>query len=542
MLWSAPVGAFLWTSLLILAALLAPALYAGSGYGPAVTTVQYDNTRRGWNQNEEMLTVDTVSPDTFGKLWTATLTGQIYSAPLYVSGVVIDGQPHNVVYVATEANLIYALDADNNGEQLWVNSSLGTPGSRSLQSCGNISPDIGITSTPVIDLDTGTLYAVGLTRQGVTQVFKMVAVDIATGQARLGWPVPIQPPATPTIDTRVTSQRGALLLANGLVYAGFGGLFGDCGPYHGWAVAANPNNPMGQQLYYRTPGTTTHRGSGIWAGGGMAADENYIYATTGNSFNAPGVDLSNAVLRLGFDLSFSGQPEDFFIPSNWRGLNATDSDLGSSTTLILPPQDGSNTPNMIFITGKAGVGHLLNRDNLGGVATGDGISREGIYSTLVFNGGSYSTAAYYEDPDQGPTVFLSGFGTQPVCPGAIIGVAAFSLGVQEDGSSFYDQRPLWCTPTIGISMSPLVTGVPGTTGIVWVVSINSNAALYAHNAATGDMLYNSNMVAGDALGNTRHSTNQRGNQYFTVIDGKVFIPTEPSRIVAYGLRNQERAK
>lgn len=519
----------------------AGALYAGLGYGPSMTTVQYDNARTGWNPYEVTLTPETVRPETFGKLWTATLSGQIYAAPLYVSGVVIDGEPRNVAYVATQDNYIYALDAET-GQSVWpMPYLLGMPGSRALLQCGNISPNIGITSTPVIDLEAGTLYAVGLTREDSTQVFKMAAVDLATGESRPGWPVTIMPPANLTIDTRVTGQRGALLLANGRVYVGFGGLYGDCGPYHGWVVGVDPSNPMpSAQIYYRTPGTPTHRGSGIWAGGGLAADEKYLYAPTGNSFMAPpgSVDYSNAVLRLTPDLSFSEQPEDYFIPSNWRILNGADADLGSSTPLLLPPQPESTTPNMIFITGKAGVGHLLNRDNLGGLGTGDGVNGEGIYSTRLY-GGAYSTAAYYEDPVNGPMIFLSGFGTHETC--RTRGTAALSLGVTEEGDSLY--RTLWCTPDINIAMSPLVTGAPGTTGVVWVVSIvEPNGVLYAFNAATGDPLYNSNMVAEDALGTTRHSATQRGNQHFAVAGGKVFVPTEPNRIVAYGLRPEARPK
>jgi hypothetical protein len=486
-----------------------------------VTTIQFNNQRLGWNFIEPMLTTDNVNSTSFGKKWTRTLDGQIYGTPLYVSGVMIGGQARNVVYVATENNLIYALDADNNGTPLWsMPYRLGTPargGFGGDLSCGNISPNLGITSTPVIDPDSGILYAVGLTRDGGLQ-YKMVALDITNGQPRSGWPVIIRPPVTPTIDPRVTSQRGALLFANGLVYAAFGGYFGDCGSYHGWVVAVDPSNPTaGVQLYYRTPGTGSHRGSGIWAAGGIAADDDgYIYASTGNSFAAPGVDQSNAVVRLNPDLSFSGQSTDYFMPTNWRALNSADADLGSSAPLLLPFLDGYTTPNMVFITGKAGIGHLLNRDDLGGVS-------DGVYSTRVYSG-AFSTAAFYYDDNLGPLIYLAGRGTQPAL--GTTGVAAFSVVDDGTRSSYV---PIWPTPSIGTTSSPFISNSPGQTGIMWVAT--TSGVLRAFNAATGDPLYASNQVAGDALG-----ASVRSFAHITVADGKVFVPTASNTVVAYGLR------
>lgn len=506
---------FLWTLMLTLGLSGIGSLYAQ--YGRSVTTVQYNNARTGWNQDETALTTANVNPSTFGKKWSVTLDGNIYGAPLYVSGVVIRGQARKVVYVATENNMIYALDADT-GAQLWDNPYfLGAPAQRSQLRCGNIQPNIGISSTPVIDLETGTLYAVGLTRATSPITYRMAAVDIATGASLPGWPVTIRPNTTPTIDPTVTSQRGALLLANGVVYAGFGGYYGDCGTYHGWVVGLDKTDPNAPQLYYRTPGTGLHRGSGIWAAGGLAADEyGYVYASTGNSFSAPlsGVDYSNAVLRLDPTLSFSEDPSDYFMPTDWRFLNSTDRDLGSSTPLLIPSQDGSTTPNMVFIMGKAGVGHLLNRDSLGGVG-GE------VFKSTAY-GSAFSTPAYYQDETIGPVVFLAGRGTQSRC-GISGGVAALGLYVDEAGNSYYD--PLYCVPG-QTSLSPVVTSGPGQSGILWVAA--SAGTLAAYNAATGDLLYTTS--GGDALGATRALL------HFTVVDGKVFIANVANALVSYGLR------
>jgi outer membrane protein assembly factor BamB len=523
-------------SSLLIAAVGATRLYAAD-FGRAMTTVQYDNAHTGWNQDETTLAPENVNPATFGKKWQVPLDGSIKAAPLYVSGVVINGQARDVVYVATARNLIYALDA-NTGESVWERPYfLDTPGlPENLQQvpCGDIGPVIGIVSTPVIELNqpkgSGTLYALGLTCQdtpcvlGSTQAFQMTAVDITTGESIAGWPVLISPDANIPIDTTVTSARGALLLANDKVYAPFGGYCFDFGSYHGWVVGVDKTAPTAQ-VAYRTPGTTSHRGSGIWASGGIAGDETgNIYPSTGNSFAAPGLDYSNAVLRLASDLSFSESPSDFFIPSNWEDLNRTDSDLGSSTPLLLPRQEESRTPNMIFVTGKKGVGHLIDRDNLGGVATGDGEIGEGIYSTKVFDS-AFTTAAYYQDPDNGPFIFLAGRGTQPNC-GTSSGVAALALDLDSEGNSSY--HIAWCTPSMTTAMSPVVTSSPGQTGILWVVA--RQGGLFAFNAATGELLYSSESVAGDELGSTPNFL------HFTVIDGRVFVANAADNLVSYGLR------
>ncbi len=489
----------------------------------AVTTVQYNDARTGWNPDETALMVERVNPSRFGKQWTATLDGHIYAAPLYVGGVMVEGQWRNAVYVATENNLIYAVDAET-GAALWQPYFLGIPGSRDLLDCGSISPNIGITSTPVIDLDTGTLYAVGLVREGDSQLFRMAAVDIATGLSRSGWPVTIRPPASP--DTRVTSNRGALLLANGRVYIPFGGYAGDCGRYHGWVVSLDKSNPMAPPLYWRTLGTDDHRGSGIWAPGGLAADESgQIYAATGNSFAAPALDYSNGVLRLAANLSFSGQPRDFFVPSNWSNLNDMDLDLGSSAPMLLPIQPGWRTPKLIFIAGKYGVGHLLDREHLGGVGRGNGIVGEGVFSFRIYEQ-VLSSGVYYNALGVLPLIFVAGRGTQPVC-GTEDGVAALRLGVTEEGDPFF--YPLWCTPSsVGVTMPPVVTSAPGQIGVLWVVSVRG--VLYAFNTVTGELLYDSARVPGDALGPTRSLS------HFTVIDGKVFVANADNQLVAYGLR------
>lgn len=530
--------ALLWILSLGTVAVITDALYAQ--YDRAVTTAQYDNARTGWNRDETTLTVDNVNPDMFGKKWTAPLDGQIYGAPLYVSGVVIGGQSRKVVYVATENNMIYALDAET-GSPRWSSPYfLGTPGLAVNLTCPSISPNVGITGTMTIDLETDTLYAVGLTCQdtpcaaGSRQIYKMAALDLATGESRVGWPVTIDPVTDPRLNTQATLTRGALLLANGRVYVPFGGNSCDSGPYHGWVIGLDKVDPKAPPIFYRALGDDVHRGIPIWTYGGVAADaDGNIYAATGNSFNAPGVDYSNAVIRLTPDLAFSGDTKDFFMPSNWVNLNTRDWDLGSSTAVLLPSQEGSKTPNLIFVAGKYGVGHLIDRDNMGGVAGGDGVRGEGVYSGPVFTqptlpaaGAVFASAVYYEDPERGPMMFLAGRNTQPDF-GVSSTVLAMGLTVDDLGNSAYE--PLWVTPNLTTPMTPVVTSASGEVGILWTVG-RTRGALSAFNASTGDLLYDTSMVPGDELGVTRNFL------HFTAIDGKVFVANAQDQLVAYGLR------
>lgn len=501
-------------------------------YGQTMTTLQYSNTRMGWNKNESALNINNVNRAGFGKRWTAALEGEIFAAPLYVNGVIIGGQPRKAVYVATESNFIYALDADT-GQFLWPAPYyfLDTPSPEAIlpEGCGSLGPKIGITSTPVIDLQTGTLYAVGLTFQGDRPVYKMAAVDISTGRSQPGWPVIVDPPVQPRLDPRVNSNRGALVLANGIVYVPFGAYSNDCGGYHGWVVGVNTSNPTAPQMYYRTPGEAREdgpHGGGIWASGGLAADANgQIYAATGNSFLARELDYSNAVLRLGRDLSFSANARDFFTPSNWVELNNLDLDLGSSAPMLLPPQTGANTPNLIFVAGKGGIGHLINRDNLGGVARGDGVNREGVYSAKIYEYVT-STAAYYEDPRGNPFIFVGGLERQADC-GIESGVVALALHQDAQGAMSFTRA--WCSPSMSFAFSPVVTSAPGQTGILWAVD-GGNGILYAMNADTGAVIYTSEQSPGDHLGRTNPFL------HFTVMEGKVFVANAQSEIVAYGLR------
>ena len=270
------------------------------------------------------------------RLWSAPVDAAVYAEPLVVDGKVI---------VATENDSVYAFDAAT-GSRLWA-VHLGTPVAGNSLPCGDIDPS-GITSTPVADAHSGVLYTV-VFRSGFTHV--LVALDLRSGAVR--WQRPIDPPGeTP----RTEQQRAALALAGGRVYVSYGGLYGDCGRYHGWVLGAPVSSPTGPIASYRVP---TENEGAIWAPSGPAIDPaGDLYVATGNG-NSSSFDHGNAVIRLTPQL----QEVSYFAPPNAGALNVTDQDLGSTGPVLLP---GSRA----FIVGKSGVAYLLNADDLGGIGTG----------------------------------------------------------------------------------------------------------------------------------------------------------------------------
>jgi outer membrane protein assembly factor BamB len=281
---------------------------------------------------------DTPDPHQLTRAWSMDLDGSVYAEPLVVGGMVI---------VATEANTLYALDA-RTGEVHW-HTNVGTPVSRDDLPCGNISP-LGITGTPVYDPATRLVFAVAeLSGANGAVGHTLVGVDVATGQVRMR-----RSADPPGIDPRTHQQRAALALAGNLVYVAYGGLFGDCGKYHGLVVASRTDG-QGALLSYQVP---TTREGGIWATPGPVFDPSgSLYVSVGNGEATSGKwDHTDSVLRLSPQL----QLQDGFAPTSWPEDNARDADLGSMAPVLLA--DG-----WIVAAGKSGQGYLLRADHLGGV-------------------------------------------------------------------------------------------------------------------------------------------------------------------------------
>ena len=343
-----------------------------------VLTQHNDNARSGLNANETLLTPANVTVSKFGRLFTHAVDGIIVGQPLYASNVLMnDGQIHNVVYVATQHNTVYAFDADStqssNASPLWSVSlnDGGTPDPISDYGCtGTHYTEIGIMSTPVIDPGKTTLYVVAKTLTGSVRNFSLHALDITTGNELLGGPVIISGTAPSTngrgtFNPIIQMQRPALLLQNGVVYIGFGGNGCDVYAYNGWLFAYDSQTLQQQFAFLVTP--SGKQGS-IWQGGsGPAADaDGYIYLATANGdYDGPqgSNDFSNSVLKMGWN-GTALNVLDFFTPYNQLQLQQLDLDLGSSGPLVLPDQPGLY-PHSLVVGGKEGTLYLLNRDEMG---------------------------------------------------------------------------------------------------------------------------------------------------------------------------------
>ena len=354
-----------------------------------VLTRNYNNQRTGANLSETVLNTSNVNASQFGKLYLLPVDDQVYAGILYVSNLSIAGGTHNVIFVETTNNTVYAFDADTFGDPLWQRNFNGdgrpTHNNEVGQACGSYRDfvgngdtgtvaNIGIVGTPVIDGDTNTMYFVSRTVEGTDTVHRLNAIDITTGDDRDGSPQIIQAsvPGTGagTDGTNVAfnpitaNQRPGVALSGDVVYIGWSS-FCDTGPYHGWFMAYDKNSLAQIAAYNDTPNGSN---GGIWhSGAAPAFDANgNVYLGTGNgSFNPANQTEGGGFGQTLLKFSPSLARLDFFTPSNFNMLNNADWDFGSQGPVMLP---GTN----LFVTGgKEGKLYLLNTQNLGGFVTGD---------------------------------------------------------------------------------------------------------------------------------------------------------------------------
>src|SRR5437879_4355787 len=287
-----------------------------------------------------------------------TISGNVYAQPLYIENGPGGAE---MIIVVTESNNVYALNAFS-GAVIWQRN-VGPPVTSGLP-CGNISP-LGITGTPVVDLASRSLFFDAMI-DGATKKHFTYSLNVDTGATNPGWPVDVNATATyngMTFTSLIQEERGGLALVNGIVYVSYSGYNGDCGTYHGWVVGVPINNPSNVGAW-----ATTAIGGGIWGHGGVASDGTNMFVVTGNTFNTGGVwSGGEAIIRLQAGPVWSGQPTDYWTPTNWFSLDGTDSDLGGcSATLVDVP--GATPSQLVLALGKDGKGYLLNRNNLGGIA------------------------------------------------------------------------------------------------------------------------------------------------------------------------------
>ena len=520
-----------------------------------VTTQHNDIYRTGANTNETMLTPRNVNPGQFGKLFSQTVDGLIVAQPLYMSNVNIPGAgKHNVVYVVTEGDSVYAFDADSNGgsnaQPLWHASMLtaahgaaaGATTVPSSYTSTDITPQYGITGTPVINPSTNTIYLVSFTLEDDAFVLRLHALDITTGAEKFGGPVSLQA-SVPGIgsgssggvlkfDPHWSNQRPGLLLLNGTVYVATAA-HGDNGPWHGWLFAYNASTLKQISVFCASPNGT---GSGIWMSGiGLAADalnvnnatpNGRLFLATGNGdFNAKppyqsGMDFGDSILRL--DLTGSGKLsiDDAFTPFNQASLDASDGDLGSGGVMVLPDQPGAH-PHLMIQVGKDGVIHVVDRDSLGGYNKTDRIVQE------LPNGATGST---WGPGIWGGPAYWNG---NVYFPGRNAPLKAYSLANGALSTNATSQAA-----PADYSATPSVSANGNTDGIVWMQQYNGTrtAILEAYDASDlSNLLYTTSMnLSRDDPGNPQRFP------LVTIANGKVYVRTEiwgspGGKLSVYGL-------
>ena len=474
-----------------------------------VLTYHNDNTRQGANLSESILTPENVNQNSFGKLFSYDVDGYVYAQPLYVSGLNIPDQgAHNVVFVATEHNSVYAFDADSNaganGGLLWqVNLGTSVPSANPNFPFAAIKPEVGITGTPVIDLGSQTMYVDAFTWDGNNFFHYIHALNIADGSERPFSPVLVQAsiPGKGTGSVKgVLSfqavqelQRCALTLAGGVLYVSYAGYTdtAQTDPFHGWVLGYNASNLqlLPNSVFCTTPnGTVAQFGpiageAGIWmSGGGPAFDGANLYLSTGDgNFNAfpgsNGTEYGSSILNLSTAAGLS--VADYFTANNQAYLQDNDLDLGSGGVMLLPDQPGPN-PRLLVAAGKTSSAYLINRDQF--TTDNKHIGTNGVdhvVQIMPLGGGAFDTPAYFD--------------------GRIF------FGAAKDVLRYYVLSNGIMIPDLPNSFGTRKFGFPGTTpsisangnqdAILWAIQNAQPALLVAYNATNlTTELYNSSQA------------------------------------------------
>lgn len=514
---------------------------------PNVTVLTYHNDvgRTGLNPNETILTTANVNPTTFGQLGTLQVTGFVDAEPLYVPNLTIGGATHNVVYVATEHDMLYAFDADNPGPALWQISLIpNTEATSDDRGCGQVTPEIGITSTPVIDLNTGpngTIFVVSMSKDGSGDYHQRLhAIDLVTHAELEGGPTEVAATypgtgtgssgGTQTFNPGSYEERASLLLLNGTIYTAWTSHC-DAPNYTSWVIAYNESTLLRASVLNLTANGTTQHGQegGIWmAGSGLSADASgFIYLLVGNgtfdtTLNANGFpnagDYGNSFMKLSMSGSTSSVA-DYFAMNNGSGTaeseSSGDTDLGSGGAMVLPDlTDGSgNTRHIAVGAGKDSNLYVVDRDNMGKFTAND----SGIYQELdgALSGGVWSAPAYFNG-----TVYYGSNGNHLLA----FPVASARLAASPSSSSAHSYGYPGTTPSVSSNGA--------TNGIVWTLEAGSTGTLRAYDATNlATQLYSS------STNSSRDSFADNSNDKFVtpmIANGKVYVGT-PNAVVVFGL-------
>jgi len=510
--------------------------YAAAPANTAVTSYKEDNTHSGNHATETILNTSNVKQTTFGKRVSYPVDGQVYAQPLFLPNLSIGGAGHNVAFVATEHDSVYAFDADQTTATapLWRTSFINPPAvvspSNTDVSCNDMVPENGLSGTPVIDPATGTLYVVALTKEGNDLVYRLHALDVTTGNEKAGSPTVITATVAGTgagsVNGQVTfnpkteRQRASPLLTNGKLYISWGS-FCDNDPYHGWIMSYTYNGSSLQQVNVYNSTANATRG-GLWAAGGaISADTagNIYYVSGNGTFDlaSGGVDAGDSFVKLNGNL----QLQDYFTPFNQQCLDGEDADLGSGGPLLLPGQ------NRFIGAGKEGRIYVVDTTNMGkyntipdvcnnqGRTDVDKIVQELPPSTI---GGLYSNATLWTNASGQQFVYFAGSNDNakvfPLTNGKL---SATPTSKTPESFGFTGGNP-----TVSSNQ-----GAAGT-GILW--TLDPTPALRAYDATN---------LATELFASNQNTTRDGLDSYVkfsapTVANGEVFVGTKTTLSI-YGL-------
>ena len=501
-----------------------------------VTTYHYDNLRTGQNLSEPTLTTANVIQSKFGKLGELMVDGKVDAQPLYLSNVSIPGVgTKNVVYVATEHGSVFAFDADNvsgtAAKPLWqISTQMSGEVPSDDRGCSQVTPEIGVTSTPVIDRTRGAIYVIAVSKNGSGNYFhRLHALDLATGKELFNGPTTITATfpgngagssgGTVPFDPSKYNERPGLLELNGTIYTTWGSHC-DAGPYTSWMMAFSADTLKQTSVLNLVPNGSD---GGIWMSGtAPAADAagniyfiigNGTFDTTLDSTGFPSQgDCGNCYAKVSSTAPL--KLLDYFTPLNTVAESNVDEDLGSGGPLLLPDvTDASGkTRHLAVGSGKDAVIYVLDRDNMGKFSA----TQNNIYQQIpgqLASGGEFAKPSYFNG-----TVYYGAVGDS---------IKAFPIATGK----------LATTPS---SKTSIPFGYPGATpaisasgtnnGILWAVENGSPAVLHAYDATNlANELYNSNQASG--------SRDQfAGNKFITpmIANGKVFVGT-PNSVAVFGL-------
>jgi hypothetical protein len=507
---------------------------SGGGGTANVLTWHYDAQRSGLNPDEKTLTPANVNASGFGKLFSYLIDGYAYGEPLLVSNLTIAGGLHNVLYVATESDQVYAFDADTSGSPLW-HISLLRSGEKPLTT-SEIKPYEGVTSTPVIDPSSNTMYVVSVQTGSGGSNFRLNALDITTGAQKFGGPHTISAEVPATNSDAVKGfqhlntsciQRAALLLADGTVFIGFGGC------HSGWLLAYDAQTLAQTGVFNASPNLNGEgqfaSAGGVWmGGGGPAADgAGNIYITTGNGPWDGKTAWADSMLKFNSRL----QMEDYFTPFNYQFLDCRDGDLAAGGLLLIPGTTDA------LAGGKSGKLYLINTLDMGKEQANDAGAIQtlffdakasapysqsctdslGVHTAQIASYEFFATAAYFNG-----SVYL---GVQPQSASAPGGVGQFKYSGKLTPEAY-------TAPSItenGRGTTPFISANGTANGILWMIDHGqplgsplapTKATLRAYNAENlKDELYNSSTKAADVPG--------YGIKFSSpiVANGKVYIST-----------------